>query len=778
VSDASVSVAGGLLVIAAFAVYANSLSGPFIFDDVLSIPQNPTIRHLGSALFPPGGGLTVSGRPLLNLSFALNHALSGDEVWSYHALNLLIHLLAGLVLFGIVRRTLVWMEGKGQGVTGKGSTDQVLIAGRHRRMPPEGNVAGFGEPALQVQSTLLAFAAAMLWMLHPLQTESVTYVVQRSESLMGLFYLLTLYCFIRGAEGQERGAVEAPAAPGRRNRWVGAGWFALSSAACVGGMATKEVMVSAPVLVLLYDRCFVAGSFRAAWRRRWRVHLALAGTWTLLAALVVSAGNRGGTAGFDISVGIWEYVATQFQAVSHYLRLSILPHPLILDYGAEWVSHARDVVPYLPVAVLLIAGTAFALWRRPALGFLGAWFLAILAPTSLVPNARQTLAEHRMYLALAPVAVLLVLALHRWLGRRAWGVLLAAVVGLGWMTVRRNLDYRSALAVWSDTVAKRPANAGAHVNLGNALEARGQLGEALTEFETAVRLDPTHATAFYDAGGACLRLQRFPEATTYYRRALALHLDFPEVHTNLGEALVRAGRPADAVHEFETALRMMPGSAEGEYRLGNALAQAGQTAAAMGHLEAALRLRPDYAQAHNNLGNLLQQGGDTAAAIAHYEAAVREDPLFAIAHDNLGNALLRLGRLQEARAQFELVLRLQPNSPAPAYNLGTIDLHFGRLDEARGEFERVLALDPGNSNAHNNLGNILAESGQTAAALDQYHAALRGDPANAAAHYNLGRLWLQLGRRTEARAEFEAALRLSPEFDGARVGLEQIDGGQ
>ena len=247
-SDASVTVAGGLLVVAALAVYANSVSGPFIFDDVLSIPQNPTIRHFGSALFPPGGGLTVSGRPLLNLSFALNHALSGDGVGSYHALNLLIHVLAGLVLFGIVRRTLVRMESEGHAATGWGGPAPVLIGGRPRREPPDGGAAGCGlraegpakagDPAPPAQSTLLAFAAAMLWTLHPLQTESVTYVVQRSESLMGLCYLLTLYCFIRGAEGPEQDAAEAPAAPRLRNRWGRAGWFVLSSAACVGGMAT------------------------------------------------------------------------------------------------------------------------------------------------------------------------------------------------------------------------------------------------------------------------------------------------------------------------------------------------------------------------------------------------------------------------------------------------------------------------------------------------------------------------------------------------------------
>ena len=261
-------------------------------------------------------------------------------------------------------------------------------------------------------------------------------------------------------------------------------------------MATKEVMVSAPVIVLLYDRTFLAGSFRAAWRRRGRVHLALAATWIPLAGLVLHSANRGGTAGFGVGVSFWTYAATQFQAVAHYLWLSVWPHPLIVDYGVRWVASVGDVAPYAAVVALLVGATLVALVRRPALGFLGAWFFAILAPTSLVPGTRQTLAEHRMYLALAPVLVLLVLALAAWLGRRGRLVLAAAAVGLGWLTIQRNAVYHSDAAIWRDTVAKRPGNAAARNNYGNILSLAGRPGEALAQYEAAMRLDPGYAEPF------------------------------------------------------------------------------------------------------------------------------------------------------------------------------------------------------------------------------------------------------------------------------------------
>ena len=350
-------IAGGLIVLAAILAYRNCFSGPFIFDDELAIPQNPTIRQLWpiwKPLCPPSHGETVTGRPLLNLSFAVNYAAGGLNVWGYHVVNLAIHVLAALLLFGILRRTFL-----------------LTLLGNFPMHAP----------------TCLALAIALLWAVHPLQTESVTYIVQRAESLVGMFYLLTLYCFIRGASS----------AGGRY-------WYVVAVLACLLGMASKEVMVSAPLMVLLYDRAFLAGSFREAWRRHYGVYLALASTWLLSGWLVVVAGSRGGTAGFGAGVSSWAYLCTQFGAIVHYLKLSVWPRPLLFDYGPDTVPITLAIIPDAIFVGLLGLATLVALWRWPKIGFLGAWFFAILAPTlSIVPVATQVVAEHRMYLPLAAV---------------------------------------------------------------------------------------------------------------------------------------------------------------------------------------------------------------------------------------------------------------------------------------------------------------------------------------------------------------------------------------
>ena len=192
----------------------------------------------------------------------------------------------------------------------------------------------------------MALVIALLWSLHPLQVEAVTYVIQRVESLMALFFLLVFYCFIR--------SVDSP-----RARW----WQAGAVAPCVLGAATKEVTAVAPVLLLFYDRAFVAGSFREAWRRRRGWYGALAATWLLQAGLVASAGwNRNGTSGFDVGISPVAYWLTQFEAVSRYLWLSVWPHPLIFEYGTFWEQRAAVVAPYALFVVALGVATLVALW--------------------------------------------------------------------------------------------------------------------------------------------------------------------------------------------------------------------------------------------------------------------------------------------------------------------------------------------------------------------------------------------------------------------------------
>ena len=545
-----------LLLGAGIVAYHNSFTGPFIFDD---------FGVLGNPFTAPRNSTPVAGRPVAALSFALNHALGGG----YHVVNLALHLGCGLLLSGIARRS------------------------------------GAAAP----------HAIALLWLVHPLLTESVDYISQRTELLMALFCLLTLYCVIRG-------------------------WTAGAIVACALGMASKEVMAATPLLVLLYDRAFLAPPLR----QRWKLHAGLAATWLILAALVAT-GPRTATVGFNFAqLTPWQYATIQCQVILHYLRLCFVPAPLVLDYS-DWPVPV-NWWPALAVIVVLLGATAWAVWKRPKLGFCGAWFFLILAPTSsFLPIVTEVAAERRMYLPLAAVIALVVAAGSRWLKP---AVLVVVAAGLTALTIRRNEDYRTAISIWADTVAKRPANARAHNNLGSAYEQAGRLTDALRHYAEAARLKPDYAAA----------------------------------RNNWGAVLDKLGRPAEALPHYREAVRLDPRDASAHNNLGSALERAGNSEQAHLHFAEAVRLQPDFAAARFNLAAALERRGDWRGAAEHYTVAVRHQPDFVIARQNLGIVLAHLGRFDEATVQFAEVLRLRPDSWEAEYNWGLVLQQQNRPAEA------------------------------------------------------------------------------------------------
>lgn len=591
----------GVIVAAVLLAHANGLTGAFVFDDLPALRENPTIRTLWpltTALSPPAD-TGVGGRPLANLCLALNRALLGDSPASYHVGNLLLHGASTLLLFGLVRRA--W--------------------------PRSGPW-----PAATV---------AVWWGVHPLTTGAVTYLSQRTEVLMAASYLATLYAFAR--------SVETPRTA----------WQVASVAACALGMLSKEVMATAPVLVLLYDRTFVAGGWREAWLRRRGYYLALSATWLLL-AFALSSGLSQRSVGFGLGVTPWQYAYTECTAILLYLKLAVWPAPLIFDYGAIYGGSPAAVAG----VVALAGGSLVALRRWPVAGFLGTGFLLLLAPTSsVVPVAEQPIAENRTYLPLALVVAGAAAAAHAALRPPLHRAAAAAAVaaGLGSLTVLRNADYQSAARLWTDTVRKRPQNPRAHFNAGVTLLEAGRAAAAVPHLEAAIRLRPQEARAHNSLGNALLELDRAAAAVPAYREAARLAPSYSSAWYNLGTALLRTGDAAGALAALEQSRRLGPASAETLTALGNAHFALDRPAEALPWYEAALRLEPGRAEARYNAGSACLELGRAADAAVHLAAAAGLKPDDAEIRNQLGVALLRAGRTAEAVAAFEHALRLRPD---------------------------------------------------------------------------------------------------------------------
>lgn len=755
------SVAWVVLLIAGAALlaYRNTFLVPLLFDDISAIVDNSTLRQLWppwQALSPPPGGTTTAGRPLLNLTLALNYAAGGTAVRGYHVVNLVLHIFAGLTFFGVLRRTLT----------------QPRLRAR------------FAEMALP-----LAGATALLWVLHPLQTESVTYIVQRAESLVGLCYLLTLYGFIRGA-----------ADPTARRWWI------LTVAACSLGMASKEVMVSAPLMVWCYDRTFLSGGFRTALRQRPRFYAALGATWLLLAGLVVGlGGNRGTSAGFGLGISSWSYAITQADAIIGYLRLAFWPRQLVFDYGIV-VSPFVDTLPQIAVLVLLIGGALYAFLRGTAIGFAAALFFAVLAPSSsFIPIASQTMAEHRMYLPLAAVLALLGPGAWAIAGRWSLPALFLAAAALGVVTFQRNHDYRSTEAIWHDTALKRPENPRAFDNLGLALLDRGRLAESVPFFERALQLNPISAHSHAALATVWFRLGRLDAARPHFQAAVtmdplsaaghgglgaiayqsgdyasaapslqeAVRLDPLNAgyRRNLAAVLHLLGRSTESLATYQAALRLAPDDADLHADYGGVALLLGQYSTAITHATAALGLNPSHGQAHNHLAAAFNRTGRPAAALAHAEAVLARMPGLANAHYNAAEALEAMGRIEEAVHHYQAELARAGNHVEANHGLGRSLLRLQRPADSLRFLEAAVAGDPRRGSARDNLGAALLQLGRTAEAVSRFQEAVQLNPSHPEARNNLGVALLRSGRVDEAISEFKQALALHPSYPQARENL-------
>lgn len=643
------------LAAAAIAVYTTSFQGAFVFDDFPAIVDNATIRSFSpwwAPLVPPSEGSTVA-RPVVNLSFALNYAWGGLDPWGYHAINLAIHIAAGLALFGILRRLL-------------NRPDTV--------------------DWLRSSSTSVAFCAALVWLVHPLQTESVTSIVQRTESLGGLFYLLTLYGFVRAADP----AVGATPSGGRR--WLVFSWFC-----CLVGIATKEFLATAPLFILLVDRAFVSGRFAEALARRKWFYAGLVGTWLPLGFLIWQGQGRGGTVTLGRDIDMWVTLLTQARAIGTYLGLAIWPQTLVIDYGRYGSDAVRSLAEVWPQGMLilaLIAATVVAVAKWPRTGVLGAWFFVVLAPSSsFIPLLTQARAEHRMYLPLAALATGIALIARRCFDRRAPAVIVVLAVVLGTLASARNLDYRSPLALWSTTVADFPGNPRAHFNLGNAWRDAGEHPAAIKAYTDAVVLDPEYAAAHANLAVELSDAGKPAEALPHAQAAVRLDPASGRARNTLARVLLDTRDFDGAVRESREALRRDPTNPGFQRNLALSLAAGGHLAEAVVPMRQAIASHPD-ADSYQILGDMLRDLGRAEEASAAYGAALALQPLHAMANFQVADLLFRGGDPEGSLAFYQRAIQGMPAAVPPRYNLGLALAALGRTGEAAACFEALLHIAP------------------------------------------------------------------------------------
>jgi tetratricopeptide (TPR) repeat protein len=654
--------AGGLFV-AVWAAYLPGLAAPFIMDDASSIPSNRSIRSLWPIwpviCYEHGEGRTIDGRPLLNLSLAVNRTLTGPSAAGFRVVNVLIHCGNALLLMALARRLLA------------------------RPALPAAVSDRAGE---------IAFVAALLWAVHPLGTGAVTYVIQRAESLGACLMLATVLVCVAGITAAESG----------RRPW------ALPLVAILSALAgtAKETSVAIPFVTVLIDRALLSGSWRGA-VRHWPWHLAAAASWPSVALMLTVLGGRGSSAGIA-SASPWLYLLTQAKAIWLYVARIVWPQGLVFDYGDFLSTGLAESGGWLLLTGAVFAAVAYGFARYPVVCLAPLLFFVLLGPTSsVIPVKTQTIAEHRAYLASACLIVPAVAA--AWVGARerlrlsprfCTVAAAAGAVALGLSTAARNREFVAPEILWRKALAAEPRNERAMINLaarliankdpaslaeaeallaraartgrypkvhavnvGSLAKAQGRYAEALAAIDAVLALTPDDAATLADRGYVLWKLGRLPDALADLDRAIALDDRIAPAWLNRGNVLYDLGRRDEAERSFARSVEVDPGYAKGWDHLGIARQGRGDRAAASDAFDRAIACDATDAEAVYNRGRLYAEMGRSASAIADFTAALALEPTLRDAHYNRAVLLIRTGRTADARADIEAFVRLGGKPP-------------------------------------------------------------------------------------------------------------------
>ncbi|MFA5339549.1 MAG: tetratricopeptide repeat protein [Candidatus Omnitrophota bacterium] len=616
-----------MIIISGGVVYINSLLNPFIWDDLFLVTSNLHIRSLSyiPKLFLENiYNQDMTGkfyRPVLMSSFSLDYNTWGIDPFGYHLGNILIHLANALMVYALIR----------------------LIFRRKG----------------------LAFLTAMLFVLHPVQTEAVTYVSGRADPLAAFFCLISLYFFITYTD---------------YDRFRKKSYFGASVLSFLLALLSKESAVMFPFVLLFYEVCFRREELKGKKPLKYAVFLiiilayAIARYFILLNVKDTSTVNAGSPmlARFFLIPSI----------ILTYIKILLFPkglHMERVDYGFDRPEYLSD--PRVFSAFLILFAIAVLLWlarkrRKEALFGFG-WFILLLIPVSGIVSINAFIAEHWLYLPSIGFFLLtssLLAGLFRFNSIKLCvaSFLIIVLAMLGALTIRQNYIWRDPVFFYRYTLKFSPLSTRLRTNLGYEYFSLGRYKESETEFRKAIAAEPAGAYAAYD-------------------------------YLNLGASLYAQGKKQEAFDTLDKAIEANPGFPIAYWAMGNAYRDEGEKRKAIEFYKKAAELLPSNAYYWLVLGNVNMEIKEYKEAVKAYKKALGAYPPFFEARINLGTAYYRQGLLKDAFNEYQEALKINPESPEPYYNIGNISAAIGKTKEAEEFWQETLKKDPKHAGAKKKL---------------------------------------------------------------------------
>ena len=728
-----------LIVITVVIIYSNIYYAPFVFDDKKKIVENENIRDLNH--FFSFEQITIP-RNVVFLTFAINYKISGLNVAGYHIVNILIHIINGFLVY-----FLALMIFRKLNKTSTGLDSSLCLIPFYKRS------------LTCSENSLMSLFAALIFVAHPIQTQAVTYTIQRMTSMAAMFYLASVFFYLKARfiaqstnhKPQRKVLLTCPPELSSRAGYI------LSAFCGILALLSKQNTASLPGAILLVEYLFISRAWQD-WKKTIPWFTFSFTLWAISVSYVLGLFSNefnssnmledisGLTRAEQVSTTFsrWQYLCTQFNVLVIYIRLLFLPIHQCFDYLYPYKNGFFD--GYTSIAFLFLTGlTAIGIMnirKRPMISMAVFWFFITLSvESSIIPLYAYF--EHRLYLPMFGFAIFASWLLFHLFStndnphRQPWVNLayIVIIISLGTATYYRNGVLQDKTKIWSDVVSINPENLRAHNNLGTALLEKKKLEEAIFHFNEALRYYPDFTDAHYNLANALEKKGDITEAIFHFNEALKIDTTHVEAHNNLGAVLIKEGRNEEA----------------------------------LSHYAEALLIDPDHAEAHNNLGVFLLKNNKLNEALFHFKEALRTNPDNAETHNNMGTILYKEGKLDNAILHYKEALRTRPDYIDAMYNLGDVLYKKGRLDAAGDHYSGILRIDPNHINAHKRLGVILAGQMKYNNAIAHFKEVLRIGPEDADAHYNIGLIMNLQGRIEVSIFEYLEALRLRPNM------LEALD---
>ncbi len=681
-------------------IYGHCLSAPFYFDDMESIVENPHVRitrPVSSEKLEKIVKEEPGSRLLPIITFGLNHYFDQYQPGGYRLVNMIIHLINSWLVFCLAWQTL-------------------RLCGK----------APF----------FISLASGLIWLTIPVHTQSVTYIVQRMNSLAAMFYLLALLCYIQA----------------RQHRLNGTGvrvilfWSGGCLLAGILGLASKETTATLPLFILLYDRYFFYGSKRSGLTKNWRIPALVVLLFGLIAIVYLGCDpvEKLAATYADKPFSPVQRLLTEPLVIVYYLSLLAFAHPdrLTLDYDFPLSNAVTDptvnLLAYTALTFLFIM-MFYATRKNRLISFALLWFFGnLLIESSVVGLA--LIFEHRTYLpSIFPVIALVVYLTDRLSPRPlAIAVISAIIICNSFWTFQRNITWQNRTAFWEDGCKKAPMLTRPHNNFGLALAKAGDQEAAKVEYQKAIALSGGKKAPPYNNLGMLLYLAgNTDNAIEHFLKAIETEPDFAKAYMNLGVIRGEQKSYRQAIRLLETAIALHPDNSEAHNALGKIYYESGQTHDAIRHCQLALKLDQSNANAENNLGAILLGTGRAEQALPHLTRAISLSPEVPETNINIGLAYKQLGNPIMAVFHLFRAVYLAPEYAAARAELGLFLLDEGKYQDARTHLEKAIALQPDLVKARLGLASVFENQNLTDEAIRQYQKIIADHPDIDIAHERL-----------------------------------------